>query len=142
MLCGWGKLRANPDKADRSSMHQRLPSNLSLHKDRLLKLFRKRRASLYRFQPREHTYGFQDVDGAAVEREWKPCKYFEDLFLKNGSSQGQNLVLTVSCVVNSLDSGVPHTWHVNLHLTEYISSMVLESQLPHEIVNLFFIVTN
>ena len=48
-----------------------------------------------------------DSDGtvAAGKREGNSLKGFEDFPLENGSSQGQNLALTVLSVPNSLDSG-------------------------------------
>jgi len=42
---------------------------------------------------------------AAAEREGNNLKYSKDVCLKNGSSQGQNLALTVVFVPISLDSG-------------------------------------
>ena len=43
---------------------------------------------------------------AATERDGNNSKGFQDFRLKNGSSLGQNLALTVSCVPNALDSGL------------------------------------
>ena len=46
----------------------------------------------------------------AAEREENNLKQFKDFCLKNGSSQGQNLTLTVLFIPNSLDSGQLNQW--------------------------------
>jgi len=46
-------------------------------------------------------------DLPAAEREGNILKYFKDVCLENGSSQGQNLAFTVLFVPNSLKSGLP-----------------------------------
>ena len=44
---------------------------------------------------------------AAAEREVDTSKYYQGFGLNNGSSQRQDLAVTVSCVPNSLDCGNP-----------------------------------
>ena len=43
---------------------------------------------------------------ALAERQGKNFQRFKDFCLTHGSSQGQNLVLTVSCVLNSLEINI------------------------------------
>ena len=53
-----------------------------------------------------HTFREENlaVSAIAVEREGNNVQGFNDLCLKNGASQGQNLALTVLCVPNCLDN--------------------------------------
>ena len=47
----------------------------------------------------------ESLNHPAAEREGNNWNGFTDVYLKNGSSQGQNPALTVLFVANSLDSG-------------------------------------
>ena len=56
-----------------------------------------------------HVYLSDRSGNAAAEREGNTLKSFKDVCLEHGSSQGQNLALTVLCVPNVLDSGTFQT---------------------------------
>jgi len=49
--------------------------------------------------------GDSSLREAATERNGNNLKGMKDFYLKNGSRQGQNLVLAILCVPNFLDSG-------------------------------------
>jgi len=53
--------------------------------------------------------------GGAADRDSNNLKVSKYICLKNGSSQGQDLALTVLCVPNSLDSGMARLVSLLLH---------------------------